>query len=222
MMLCLVTDRRRLAAVFRAADEGRGDLLVAQVAGAVAGGVDIIQIREPDLSASALAALVRRILTEVPESRRRLVVNDRLDVALAVGAGGVHLRERSFGVAAARRMLPAASLVGASVHDPEGAHIRRAADYLIAGTVLPTPSKTPDRLLGWEGLSRVVEAAGSCPVLGIGGLTLATIGPLAATGAVGAAAIGFFIPDQPHELQSFVKKQAELLRLAIDSTRRVP
>ena len=222
MILCLVTDRRRLGAACGAAESRFEDLLLAQVEGAVSGGVDLVQVREPDLGGAALAALVRRIVRDVPEARSRLVVNDRLDVALAAGASGVHLRERSLGVAAARGLVPTGFRIGASVHDADGATARRAADYLIAGTVLPTSSKATDRYLGWEGLSRVVAASGGRPVLGIGGLTLDTVGPLAATGAAGVAAIGVFIPGHATELRSFMKQQVEQLRLAIDSTHPVP
>jgi len=220
--LCLVTDRRRLAAAVGApVDEGL-TLLTAQVTGAMAGGADLVQVREPDLGAAALVAWVRQLLLAVPQAGGRLVVNDRLDVALAGAAGGVHLRERSFGAAAARRLSPPGFLIGCSVHGATAVGERLEADYFIAGTVLPTASKSPERHLGWAGLAAVVAAAGPRPVLGIGGLGLASVARLVATGATGLAAIGAFIPAGPTDLAAFAAERATTLRLAIDSARRRP
>src|SRR5262249_4440021 len=107
-MLCLVTDRRRF--------DPRGDGLLAQIAGAVAAGIDLVQIRERDLATVDLAALTSAALRAAFGSRTSIVVNDRIDVALACGAAGVHLRADSVGVADARRIAPSGFLVGRSVH----------------------------------------------------------------------------------------------------------
>src|SRR5262245_1039256 len=119
MILCLVTDRRRLA---KAAGLGapNEELLIQQIAGAVAAGIDLIQLRENDLEAGDLLRLVRRIVRDVPGAAGRLIVNDRLDVAMAGAAHGVHLKESSFDVGTARRLAPPPFLVGRSVHGPEG------------------------------------------------------------------------------------------------------
>jgi thiamine-phosphate pyrophosphorylase len=221
MRLCLVTDRRRLGKTLGAPPERWVDLLVKQIAAAVEAGVDLVQLREPDLEAGDLLHLVARILTEVPASRERLVINDRLDVALAAGAAGVHLRERSYSVEAARKLVPDGFRVGRSVHDVGCAIAARSADYLIAGTVLSTPSKSLARLLGWDGLAAIVRAAEGRPVLGIGGLTSASMRELAASGAGGLAAIGAFIPDSDQELVGFVQQTIRNMRFGFDSTRRV-
>ncbi len=216
MILCLVTDRRRLGAT-QGEPAGRWpELVIAQARGAAAGRVDLIQVREPDLEGGALAELVRGVLTAVRGTKTRVIVNDRLDVALATGAHGVHLREGSVDVSAVRRLAPALCC-GASVHDVEGVRRRAGASYLIAGTVLRTVSKAPDRLLGWEGLAAVSAAAASTPVLGIGGLGVGEMAALVASGAAGLAAIGAFIPSGPDDLSAFVQKRAENLRLAFDS-----
>jgi thiamine-phosphate pyrophosphorylase len=97
--LCLVTDRRRL---------GAARTLLELVERAVDAGVDLIQIRERDMEAAALASLVTRAVALARGSATRIVVNDRLDVALACGAGGVHLRGDSIPVAAARRLVRSA------------------------------------------------------------------------------------------------------------------
>lgn len=221
MILCLVTDRRRLAAAVggRAADVG--DLLIDQIKGAVAGGVDLIQVREPDLDARELLALVRRILASVPGSASRLVVNDRLDVALAAGAAGVHLKENAFTVNHARSISPPSFVVGRSVHGPESAREHSHAAYLMAGTVKATKSKQLSRYLGYDGLTAVVAAAGKQPVVAIGGLSLSDARRVASTGAKGVAAIGAFIPGGNLDVQAFVQNQAEKMRLAFDSVVRV-
>lgn len=198
-MICLVTDRRSLLGADSAAAGGPGAwraCLMAQVRYAVDAGVDLIHVRERDLEAGALAALVTELLAVAAHTPTRIVVNDRLDVALASGAGGVHLRGDSIPVSAARQLAPDGFLIGRSVHGVEGAAAAAGADYLIAGTVFRSASKpaaTP--LLGIEGLKTIVRAA-DCPVLAIGGITGDRIAEVAAAGAAGFAAIGLFMADR--------------------------
>jgi thiamine-phosphate pyrophosphorylase len=195
LTICLVTDSRRLAGA-GAADSERRRCLVAQARLAVAAGVDLIQVRERDLEAAALAGGVSDLLTVTRGTATRIVVNDRLDVALACGADGVHLRADSMTIAAARRLAPLGFLVGRSVHAASEAAEASDADYLIAGTVFPSPSKDlGHRLLGVDGL-RAVVLASAAPVLAIGGVSLDHLDAVAATGAAGIAAIGLFMqPD---------------------------
>lgn len=221
MMLCLVTDRKRLAKALGAGSRAADDLLIEQIAGGVAGGIDLIQLRENDLEAGELLRLARRIVSEIPGAAERLIVNDRLDVALAGGARGVHLKEASFDVRAVQRIAPAPFVVGCSVHGPEGVESRRAARYLIAGTVLPTPSKGSGRLLGWEGLRQIVRAAAGLPVLAIGGLSASVARQVAGSGAAGLAGVGLFIPERGTEPGQYVQNQAENLRKLFDSAIRV-
>jgi thiamine-phosphate pyrophosphorylase len=192
-MICLVTDRRRLAAgpaVERAC-------LVAQVRRGVDAGVDLIQVRERDLEAGALAGLVEELVSVTAGTPTRLIVNDRMDVALAAGADGVHLRGDSIPIREARRLAPEGFLIGRSVHAASEAAAAAAADYLIAGTVFPSASKPESRpLLGIEGLRAIVRAARP-PVLAIGGMAGTRIGEASAAGAAGIAAIGLFVGSQP-------------------------
>jgi thiamine-phosphate diphosphorylase len=184
-MFCLVTDRRRLGATAGA--------VVEQARVAIAAGIDLIEVRERDLEAAALAALVARVVEAARGSSTRVLVNDRLDIAIAVGAAGVHLRADSIPVAAARRLAPKPFLVGRSVHSVDEARDAADADYLIAGTVFPSSSKPGvTRWLGVDGLAAIVRAA-AVPVLGIGGVTLDRLDDLAAAGAAGVAAIGMFL-----------------------------
>ena len=194
MIRCLVTDRRRLcpdAATFAAARS----CLVEQVRRAVAAGIDLIQVRERDLEAADLAALVADVVAVTRESPTRVVVNDRLDVALACRADGVHLRGDSYAVKDARRLLPPPFLVGRSVHTVAEAALASGADYVIAGTVFPSVSKPgapPAQLLGLDGLRNIVKAS-PMPVFAIGGITPDRIDAVLAAGADGVAAIGLFI-----------------------------
>jgi thiamine-phosphate pyrophosphorylase len=167
---------------------------------AVDAGIDLVQVREHDLEAANLTDLVLQILAIARGSGTRIVVNDRLDVAIAAGADGVHLRHDSVSVAEARSLAPAPFLIGRSVHDVAAANAAAGADYLIAGTVFATTSKPgAARLLGVDGLGAIV-ATTSAPVLAIGGVTRDRLGAIAATGAAGIAAIGLFSATQLEDL----------------------
>jgi len=221
MMLCLVTDRRRLGAALGLEAGASTEALRAQVLAAAEAGIDLVQVREPDLEAGVLVQLVRALVSDISHTATRVLVNDRLDVALAAGAAGVHLKERSFPVSAARAIAGPGFRIGRSVHGPATATLAGNADYLIAGTVLPTVSKPSAVCLGWEGLSAVVKGAGDRPVLAIGGIDLPSIPLVAACGAAGVAAIGAFIPGPNESLREFVQKRVINLRLGFDSAHRV-
>ena len=174
--------------------------MLTQVGHAVDAGIDVVQVRERELDAKALYELVLAMVALARESRTQIVVNDRLDVALAAGADGVHLRADSVAPADARRIAPSGFLIGRSVHSVDEALAHAdAVDYLIAGTVWATPSKPPDSpLLGLDGLSRIATAV-RIPVLAIGGATPDRFGQIVQARAAGAAAIGLFIrqPETP-------------------------
>jgi thiamine-phosphate pyrophosphorylase len=182
MTVCLVTDRRR-------ADP------LAQARRATHAGIDLVQIREGDLEAAVLASLVRAVLDVTRGSRTRVVVNDRLDVAIACGADGVHLRADSITPSEARRLAPRPFVVGRSVHSADEARQCGEADYVVAGTMFPTPSKPGgSSWLGEEGLRKIVQASPR-PVLAIGGLSADNVGAVARAHAAGVAAIGLFAVD---------------------------
>jgi thiamine-phosphate diphosphorylase len=186
MMICLVTDRRRRSPIEQASE-------------AAAAGVDIIHIRERDLDGGELAALTAGVVGATRGSATRVVVNDRVDVAIACGADGVQLRGDSMPAARIRTMAPDGFLIGCSVHGAdEAVAAARAADYLIAGTVFPTASKSGlTGFLGLEGLAAIARAV-SVPVLAIGGMSVARAAGVAAAGAGGLAAISLFAdPNRP-------------------------
>jgi thiamine-phosphate pyrophosphorylase len=202
MLLCYVTDRQSLAAT----ESGEpGKALLLRIEGAAAAGVDWIQIREKDLSGRDCASLTREALHRAAKSqagraaRTRIIVNDRLDVALTENADGVHLGEKSLPVAEAKRLVVDRGarnnfVIGVSCHSLEAARsaARGGADYLFFGPVFATPSKAAfGAPQGLERLATVCRAV-SIPVLAIGGITLEKASACLAAGASGIAAIRLF------------------------------
>lgn len=216
---CLVSSRGRLA------DTPAASLaaLVALVAAAAEAGVQLIQIREGDLEAGEQCALVQACVAAVEGSGSRVLVNERTDVALAAGAGGVHLRADAPPASRIRSLVPPTFLIGRSVHSVAEARAAVAdggVDYLTAGTVFETASKPGRRdRLGLEGLRRIVEAA-DVPVLAIGGIDASTAELAGRTGVAGAAAIGVFCRGgrTARELAATVDR----LRGAFDSSGHLP
>jgi thiamine-phosphate pyrophosphorylase len=201
-LLCYVTDRHSLAEVNTTEQHAA---LLRKIGAAAAAGVDWVQIREKDLSGKDCSSLTREALRRVAKSSAskttatRIVVNDRLDVALAERAGGVHLGEKSLPLAAAKRLAENRGerkdfVIGVSCHSLDAARATASggADYLFFGPVFATPSKA-----GFgapQGLARLAEVcrAVSIPVLAIGGITLANAAECFAAGASGIAAIRLF------------------------------
>jgi len=171
-----------------------GQDLIARITAAAAAGAHLIQIREPDLEAGSLASLVRLCLRAVASTRVRVIVNDRLDVALVTGAHGVHLRESSPPARRVRSVTPPGFLVGRSIHSAaDAARVsgEGGLDYLLFGTVFPTPSKPASAGSGVAGL-RAAVAATPLPVLAIGGVDGGRVAEVAHAGAAGFAAIRFW------------------------------
>ena len=218
MILCLVTDRRRLGTTLNLPEDQWIAALRVQVAAAAQAGVDLIQVREPDLEAAGLAALVRDLVGAVAATPAKVLVNDRIDVALAAGAAGVQLKEQSILPDAVRRIAPRGFIIGCSIHKISSIAARKSADVLIAGTVMPTASKGAVDYLDKDGLQGIVKAAAGQPVLGIGGLDLHSIPLLATTGAAGMAAIGAFMPEAAGgDVAMNVQKRVTALRFALET-----
>jgi thiamine-phosphate pyrophosphorylase len=205
-ILCYVTDRRILPP---APGKDPSDLLLDKIERLAAAGVDWIQLREKDLSGKQSAALAREALNRVSkqaghsDAATRIIVNDRLDVALAEQASGVHLGENSLPAEEAKRLVLAALaaqtlthdfILGVSCHSLEAAKSAASsgADYIFFGPVFATPSKTAYG--SPQGLDRLAEVCRSVniPVLAIGGITLANVSSCLSAGASGIAAIRLF------------------------------
>jgi thiamine-phosphate pyrophosphorylase len=194
MILHLVTDRRRLTPALD--DEARVRCLLEQAGFAASAGIDVIQVREHDLDGRALASLTSALVNLTRGSRTRVVVNDRLDIALAARADGVHLRSTSFDAVHVRACSRPGFLIGRSVRTPVQAADAGPVDYLVAGTAYATASK-PDAqvLLGASGLEEIVRAT-AVPVLAIGGIELDRADELARAGVAGVAAIGAWMSKE--------------------------
>jgi thiamine-phosphate diphosphorylase len=189
--VCLVTDRRRLAPDARTPD-AEVAALERFLDDALDAGVDAIQIRERDLSPRIVMALTMRVMARAA-GRASILVNDRLDVALAAGASGVHLRGDSVPTTEARRIAPPGWIVGRSVHSPEEAGGEIDATYVLFGPVFETVSKPG---APGAGIVRLEEAVAAChsPVVAIGGMTPERAAQARRAGAAGIAAIGMFLP----------------------------
>jgi thiamine-phosphate pyrophosphorylase len=183
--VCFVTDR--------AAAAGRPIEDVARAA--IEGGCELLQIREKDLMGAALLALARGIVeTAKPRGNRcTVVVNDRLDVALAAKAAGVHLPADGLSIAETRRSAGKRFVIGRSVHSLVEARQAQkdGADYLFFGPVFETPGKTVyGAPQGPDALRKIVEAV-RIPVWAIGGVNPETAALLRGIPIAGVAAISF-------------------------------
>ena len=177
MIRCYVTDRRQ------------GNLL-ANIRTAIQDRVDLIQIREKDLAGRDLYELACTIRDMSSGTSSKILVNDRLDVALAARLDGIHLPADGLPIS---RVRPFIGFIGRSTHSREEAMEaeRAGADYVVFGPVFSTPGKTP---VGVAALREVVRAV-KIPVLAIGGITEENTGEVVQVGAAGIAAIRLFQKD---------------------------
>lgn len=179
--LFVVTDRHQTG----------GRSLVSVLDHVLRAGAPAIQIRERDLSANGAIALIREVQSIAAFPGSQLVINDRIDVALALQGVGVHLRSDSLPTAVARRLLGSHRLLGVSAHSVEEVVQAEAngADYVILGPIYETPSK---RAFGPPlGLGLLEKACRRTrvPVIGIGGISAARVRDVREAGAFGVAVI---------------------------------
>jgi len=177
----LVTDRRQT----------NGRALVDVVAAALDGGIRAVQLRERDLTTRELLALAERLRALTLRYAAALLINDRVDVALACAADGVHLPADSFAVADARALLGAQRLIGVSTHAPAEIATAAAAgaDFTVFGPIYDTPAKRAfGAPLGLTVLA-AARAASKLPLLAIGGIDSGRVGEVRAGGADGVAVI---------------------------------
>jgi thiamine-phosphate pyrophosphorylase len=164
------------------------------VRGLLPGSVDWVQIREKDLGARELTALVRSVMALPNLQSAKILVNTRVDVALAVGAAGAHLPSGSIAPSVWRAIVPAGFLIGVSCHSLEDVLLaeKEGADYVVFGPVFSPLSKTSELApRGLEELSEICRKV-KIPVLALGGITWEHAIDCVAAGAAGVAGITLF------------------------------
>lgn len=178
--------------IYLVTDDGclQGRALIDCVREALEGGVTLVQYRAKTASSAEMYAEALQLKALCDSFNVPLIINDRLDIAMAVGAAGVHLGQDDLPCAAARRILGEDYLIGVSAHNPAEAKaaLQSGADYLGCGAVFGTATKADVQKLGTNGLAAICKAKG-LPVVGIGGVTADNYREVRAAGADGAAIV---------------------------------
>lgn len=178
--------------IYLVTDDGclQGRALIDCVREALEGGVTLVQYRAKTASSAEMYAEALQLKALCDSFNVPLIINDRLDIAMAVGAAGVHLGQDDLPCAAARRILGEDYLIGVSAHNPAEAKaaLQSGADYLGCGAVFGTATKADVQKLGTDGLAAICKAKG-LPVVGIGGVTADNYREVRAAGADGAAIV---------------------------------
>ncbi|MBP2249749.1 thiamine-phosphate pyrophosphorylase [Halarchaeum solikamskense] len=194
----------------------RGRTTVDVVAAAIAGGVDAVQLREKGATARERYHLGRALRKQTRDADVAYLVNDRVDIAAAVDADGVHLGDADLPVAAARDVLGDDAIVGRSVSSVEAARraVQAGADYLGVGAVYATDSKDvreEHAEIGPETVAAVADAV-DVPIVGIGGITAANAPDVIEAGADGVAVVSAITAaDDP---EAATRELAEAVRSA--------
>ena len=208
LKLYLVTDR----------DLSLGRPLDEIVSESVAGGVTMVQLREKDAATGEFVELGRRLMSLLKPLGVPLIINDRVDVALAVDADGVHIGQSDMSYADARRLLGPEKIIGLSVEnfeDLESAN-KLDVDYIGISPVYGTPTKTDTaEPFGLEGLRKAVEMSVH-PTVAIGGMNVATVGEVIAAGTDGVAVVSAICSaesprDAAAELATIIKQYQQEL-----------
>ena len=178
--------------IYLVTDDGclPGRALIDCVREALEGGVTLVQYRAKTASSAEMYDEALQLKALCDSFNVPLIINDRLDIAMAVGAAGVHLGQDDLPCAAARRILGEDYLIGVSAHNPAEARaaLLCGADYLGCGAVFGTATKADVKKLGTEGLTAICREKG-LPVVGIGGVTADNYREVRAAGADGAAIV---------------------------------
>jgi len=171
-------------------DPGAALPVVEQARAAARGGAAWVQLRDKSASDGDLAALIRQLLPEMAALSTLLIVNDRVEVALATGAHGLHIGQGDGDAAAIRQRMPPGMILGLSIETVAQARlVPPGVDYIGAGPVRATPTK-PDHAIpiGFDGLAEIIAAA-ALPAFAIGGLKQSDAKAVRATGAIGMAVV---------------------------------
>ena len=203
--------------IYLVTDDGclQGRALIDCVREALDGGVTLVQYRAKTASSAEMYAEALQMKALCDSFNVPLIINDRLDIAMAVGAAGVHLGQDDLPCAAARRILGEDYLIGVSAHNPAEAKaaLQSGADYLGCGAVFGTATKADVKKLGTEGLEAICKAKG-LPVVGIGGVTADNYREVRAAGAEGAAIVSGILaqPDIRATVRAIAKVSQEFAK----------
>jgi thiamine-phosphate pyrophosphorylase len=185
-----------------------------QVARLCAGGAKLVQLREKHLSPREFYVEAEAALRVARECGSRLMINDRVDIALALKADGVHLGQDDLSPLAARGLLGRDALIGFSTHNLEQARAasQMPVDYIAIGPIFATSSKeNPDPVVGLEGLARVREAVGQLSLVAIGGINDLNAREVLKAGADSVAVIGTLL-SEPSEIAERTRKMLSILK----------
>lgn len=203
--------------IYLVTDDGclHGRALIDCVREALEGGVTLVQYRAKTASSAEMYAEALQMKALCDSFKVPLIINDRLDIAMAVGAAGVHLGQDDLPCAAARKILGEDYIIGVSAHNPAEAKaaLQSGADYLGCGAVFGTATKADVKKLGTEGLEAICKAKG-LPVVGIGGVTADNYREVRTAGADGAAIVSGILaqPDIRATVEAIAKISQEFAK----------
>ena len=193
----------------------QGRALIDCVREALEGGVTLVQYRAKTASSAEMYAEALQLKALCDSFNVPLIINDRLDIAMAVGAAGVHLGQDDLPCAAARKLLGEDYIIGVSAHNQAEAKaaLQSGADYLGCGAVFGTATKADVKKLGTDGLAAICKAKG-LPVVGIGGVTADNYREVRAAGADGAALVSGILaqPDIRTTVRAIAKVSQEFAK----------
>lgn len=203
--------------IYLVTDDGclQGRALIDCVRKALEGGVTLVQYRTKTAASAEMYAEALQLKALCNSFNVPLIINDRLDIAMAVGAAGVHLGQDDLPCAAARKILGEDYIIGVSAHNPAEAAeaLESGADYLGCGAVFGTATKADVKKLGTDGLAAICKAKG-LPVVGIGGVTADNYREVRAAGADGAAIVSGILaqPDIRATVRAIAKVSQEFAK----------
>lgn len=203
--------------IYLVTDDGclQGRALIDCVREALEGGVTLVQYRAKMASSAEMYAEALQLKALCDSFNVPLIINDRLDIAMAVGAAGVHLGQDDLPCAAARKLLGEDYIIGVSAHNPAEAKaaLQSGADYLGCGAVFGTATKADVKKLGTGGLAAICKAKG-LPVVGIGGVTADNYREVRAAGADGAAIVSGILaqPDIRTTVEAIARISSEFAK----------
>ena len=203
--------------IYLVTDDGclQGRALIDCVREALEGGVTLVQYRAKTASSAEMYAEALQLKALCDSFNVPLIINDRLDIAMAVGAAGVHLGQDDLPCAAARKLLGEDYIIGVSAHNPAEAKeaLQSGADYLGCGAVFGTATKADVKKLGTDGLAAICREKG-LPVVGIGGVTADNYREVRAAGADGAAIVSGILaqPDIRATVEAIAKGSQEFAK----------